>query len=146
MAKTLIPRWMIEKRVRELMLERRVRCDKGGCGFHSGHEYCSVDAAWEAYYEEAKDALEKYRLANPYKYDQGHEKVPQWDGETMESVSRVDGKTHHYTAIVCHECADCIEWMPTDWLKAERKKGRRKFPCQLCYEAACDDAADRRRG
>lgn len=51
----------IEARANKLMKDRKVTCDKGGCQFHSGHEFCSMDAAWDAYYAEAEEELERER-------------------------------------------------------------------------------------
>lgn len=38
---------LVRVRTKEIIADMRPRCDRGGCEFHSGHEFCSMDAAWD---------------------------------------------------------------------------------------------------
>lgn len=49
----------MERKAEKIANERArgVSCDRGGCDFHSGHEPCSRDSAWQSYYECALDEI-----------------------------------------------------------------------------------------
>lgn len=53
--KALIDDKAVTKRAWEIVKTMKASCDRGGCNFHSGHEYCSMDAAWDSAYQQAED-------------------------------------------------------------------------------------------
>jgi hypothetical protein len=48
---------LVAKRAQEIFNQMKPRCDRGGCDYHSGHEYCSVESAWDAAYDQADNEI-----------------------------------------------------------------------------------------
>lgn len=47
----------IRERAEGILELMGAHCDRGGCSNHSGHEFCSMDAAWEHAIRRAEDEL-----------------------------------------------------------------------------------------
>lgn len=47
----------VRKHADDLLRKMSATCDRGGCSNHSGHEFCSMDGAWDHAMSQAEDAL-----------------------------------------------------------------------------------------
>jgi hypothetical protein len=47
----------VKARAETILKTMKPRCDRGGCDSHSGHEFCSMDLAWDRAVSQAEDEM-----------------------------------------------------------------------------------------